>query len=425
MSKVYFICIVDKESIKQGKVDNLKKSLNDNLIIIDTYDKSIGNLSKLFKIRDFLQETTIIKDHDIVVAIDGLDVVWISSKSFSDFKQEFINTQLEFIVSAEKVYAKHDKELKYWFDSKYEGQRMKYVNSGMIISYKYAYLKILNDICNNFDHYEKYAKIKRAMPKFRVLSDQRVISKYMVEQDDTMKMDIDYKCQFMTTLYDIPFEPSTIDSYFVHITGIGLNDGIQYDMYNKVLDYYKIKSMPLIYKDEYKNLYNSKIQLDINVIDDIIQNSSLNKKMLVFGLGYDSKLWNNIANTYFVENKDEYIQLNSDINNIIKYDYKNINVEQSLNLTDDEISNYKIPDELINNGPYDIILVDGPEGWANNKPGRLLPIYWSINFLSKKDTIIYIDDINRELETYCVNKFCNNFKQELFKGRNGCIKLII
>ena len=33
--------------------------------------------------------------------------------------------------------------------------------------------------------------------------------------------------------------------------------------------------------------------------------------MLVFGLGYDSKMWyNGNKNTYFIESNDEYISLN-------------------------------------------------------------------------------------------------------------------
>ena len=73
--------------------------------------------------------------------------------------------------------------------------------------------------------------------------------------------------------------------------------------------------------------YNNNIQIDKKVIDDIFKNIKPNTKMLVFGLGYDSKMWyeGNNKNTFFVENKDEYIELNkNDIpeNNIIKYDYK-------------------------------------------------------------------------------------------------------
>ena len=73
--------------------------------------------------------------------------------------------------------------------------------------------------------------------------------------------------------------------------------------------------------------YNSKIQIHKNVIQDVFTHIKPDTKMLGFGLGYDSKMWyeGNNKNTYFVENKDEYINLNKNdipLNNIIKYNYQ-------------------------------------------------------------------------------------------------------
>lgn len=131
--------------------------------------------------------------------------------------------------------------------------------------------------------------------------------------------------------------------------------------------------------------YNKKILLSIKVINDILDeiikmSNDKPVKMLVFGLGYDSELWYNATNcnTYFVENNIDYINYNNGIksNNIIFYEYKNINVEKSYSMTDDDIELYNIPNELIDNSPYDIILIDGPVGHGNN-PGRLIPYYWT------------------------------------------------
>ena len=74
------------------------------------------------------------------------------------------------------------------------------------------------------------------------------------------------------------------------------------------------------------NFYNSQIQIDKKVINDVFSNFNNDTKMLVFGLGYDSKMWyeGNNKNTYFVENKKEYIDLNLNdipLNNIIEYKY--------------------------------------------------------------------------------------------------------
>jgi len=174
--------------------------------------------------------------------------------------------------------------------------------------------------------------------------------------------------------------------------------------------------------------YNSKIQIDKKVIEDVFSNFKSDTKLLVFGLGYDSKMWyeGNNKNTYFVENKKEYIDLNiNDIpmDNIIQYDYKTL-VETSFNLTDSDIKKYELNDRLKSLGPFDIIIIDGPEGYDDKKPGRLIPFFWS-TLLSKKETIIYADDANRKLENYCINKFFSNKKMKIFNERDKCVKIFV
>ena len=174
--------------------------------------------------------------------------------------------------------------------------------------------------------------------------------------------------------------------------------------------------------------YNKNIQISKKVILDIFSNFSSNTKMLVFGLGHDSKMWyNGNKNTYFIENNDAYIHLNRNFipkSNIIKYEYKNINVENSLIMNDDDISKYIIPENIKNLGPFDIIIIDGPAGNTNKLPGRLIPYYWATQ-LSKKGTIIYGDDSSRKLENYCINKFFKDKEIKLFTERNGCVKIIV
>jgi hypothetical protein len=174
--------------------------------------------------------------------------------------------------------------------------------------------------------------------------------------------------------------------------------------------------------------YNSNIQLDKKVIDDVFSNFRNNTKMLVFGLGYDSKMWyeGNNKNTYFVENKQEYIDLNiNDISmeNIIKYEYETL-VETSLYLEDNNIAKYKVNERLQQLAPFDIIIIDGPEGYNNKKPGRLIPCYWS-TLLSKKGTIIYVDDASRTLENYCIHKYFSEKEITYFIERDKCAKIII
>jgi len=183
-----------------------------------------------------------------------------------------------------------------------------------------------------------------------------------------------------------------------------------------------------IIKEQYTEFINKNIQLATDVIIDILTNCK-NKKMLVFGLGYDSELWYNATNknTFFIENNQKYIDLNKNIdsNNIVYHKYDGITVKNSFNLTDTQINSYKIPQQILKNAPYDIILIDGPNGFDDNCPGRLLPIFWSKKYFSKSSTIIYVDDASRTLEKKCINKYFINNPKTYFKDRLGTMKIIL
>lgn len=187
---------------------------------------------------------------------------------------------------------------------------------------------------------------------------------------------------------------------------------------------------------EWQLYYNKNIQMDKRIIQDIYDSLKLykNPKMLVFGLGYDSNLWYNITNknTFFIEHNQEYIDLNKEIayDHIIKYDYNDISVSKSMNILKNnsfskELEQYKIPEKLLEQKPFDIIIIDGPTGYNNECPGRLLPIYWSKNMLSKSGTIIYVDDSNRPLENKSVKMIFSSDLKKYSKIRNGCSKIII
>ena len=196
-----------------------------------------------------------------------------------------------------------------------------------------------------------------------------------------------------------------------------------------LLRYYKINKIDK-FKDNINQIkyYNSNIQLNKKVIIDVLNNIKPESKVLIFGLGWDSKMWYNYHNnTYFVENKDEYINLNKkDIptENIIKFNYNNINVKNSCKASYDYLNNIKIPEKLKKIKYFDIIIIDGPEGYRDDKPGRLIPFFWSTK-LSKKGTIIYADDSSRKLESYCISKFYKSNNKILFPERNGCTKIFV
>jgi hypothetical protein len=173
--------------------------------------------------------------------------------------------------------------------------------------------------------------------------------------------------------------------------------------------------------------YNTNIQIHKEVIDDVFSHFTSSSKMLVFGLGYDSKMWyeGNSKNTFFIENNDFYIDLNKDIpkNNVIKYDYKTT-CSESMELSDSKISSFKIPKKILSEAPFDIIIIDGPEGHTRESPGRLIPCYWS-TILSKPSTIIYIDDASRPLENFCIEKYFLKYSKKVFTSRKICVKIYV
>jgi hypothetical protein len=181
--------------------------------------------------------------------------------------------------------------------------------------------------------------------------------------------------------------------------------------------------------------YNKNIQLDKNVIIDIISEYKSDYKMLIFGLGYDSKLWYNLTNnnTYFIEDNQKWIDFNKDIDNKnkIKYKYLNLNFKEIAhnkkieNYINNILKNLEVNDDLINLGKFDIILIDGPAGYSKEYPGRIIPCYLSKKYFSKKNTLIYIDDSKRIIEKFCINNFFKNNVIKTFKDRNECVKIKI
>jgi len=173
--------------------------------------------------------------------------------------------------------------------------------------------------------------------------------------------------------------------------------------------------------------YSPKILIGKNVIEDVLSNITPDTKMLVFGLGYDSKMWYNATNKkcFFVENNDSYINLNKndiDSANIIKYNYTT-KCATCLNLKDEEIQKFEVPCTLLENGPFDIIIIDGPIGYGGG-PGRLIPTYWS-SVLTKPGTLVYMDDSSRPIEKYCISKYYEKNVKHVFKYRNNeCTKII-
>lgn len=289
-----------------------------------------------------------------------------------------------------------------------------YINSGVVL-----YSKDINKILN-------IDKIIKHKELFNNSYPHQCFLNFIIQYYDIKLKFIpsSYNCMFMNCSYvnGSNIKPENIGNEFIlsnensifHITGF----------YKDRLNI--VKYIEEILSNEIP-FYSNKIQLAKEVIYDIKKNNMSNENVLVFGLGYDSKMWFHQNNkTYFIESNDKYIKLNKDIipqENIIKYDYKNVTVKNSYKMNIDDMKLYKIPTKILQLAPFKIILIDGPPGYNDEQPGRLIPIYWT-RYLSNENTLIYVDDSSRKLETYAINKFFNNNPKIIFNSRLKCTKIL-
>jgi hypothetical protein len=144
-----------------------------------------------------------------------------------------------------------------------------------------------------------------------------------------------------------------------------------------------------------------------------IKNHSIDKKMLVFGCGRDSILWRSISEkVLFLEHNSSWIDQNYD--DIVKVVYTCKMRETTKLLEEYKNNNYEnlyvkdiIENPMICEESWDIILVDGPEGYDMNKThGRVQSIFMGKR-LANSNTDIFVHDINRYVEKKCCEVFVN------------------
>jgi hypothetical protein len=212
------------------RVDDLKASLHGNLFLLETYSPSMGNLSKIFKIRDFLASANHLSDESIVIFLDAYDALCIRYE-LQELAEKFISTGKDLIMGAETIFCHHRSQLVPFFLNRYMDQPARYLNSGFIIAYKWAYLRMLNHIADNF--------VDSYMDRHQS-SDQRAISTFMLHNSKLklINMDIDSQQEFCHThTYDNnPLSLEKINSYFVHVTWLALD--VQADAYKKIKNYF-------------------------------------------------------------------------------------------------------------------------------------------------------------------------------------------
>ncbi|KAL0488706.1 hypothetical protein AKO1_015858 [Acrasis kona] len=146
---------------------------------------------------------------------------------------------------------------------------------------------------------------------------------------------------------------------------------------------------------------------------------------LVWGLGHDSAIWDNvncvevsssplisIGRTQFLENWKEWI-------GSVKEKLPHLEVQffdQYQHTFGSPDKFFKSPSLLklpstIQNACWDVVLVDAPQGYEDNHPGRMESTYWSVDMAErcivsgKLDTVhVFLHDVNRPLEKRIMNE---------------------
>jgi hypothetical protein len=141
----------------------------------------------------------------------------------------------------------------------------------------------------------------------------------------------------------------------------------------------------------------------IEVIASIIRGRAPGARLLVFGLGRDTPLWQRVnqdGETLFVEHDPAFIaaaQQRPHAPRILPFGFAaHTSVLGSFSMTPAEVEAVPIPGPIAV-GRWDVVLIDGPTGHRLTDPGRLLPIHWTSR-LMRRDTHVFLDDYHRALE---------------------------
>ncbi len=147
------------------------------------------------------------------------------------------------------------------------------------------------------------------------------------------------------------------------------------------------------------------------IVEKLINKSPCN--MLVFGVGRDSKLWiesNFLGQTIFLEdNKTWFNRICSEIPQInaclVQYNTKRKDWQYWLEESKAQELLLDLPSEIMET-KWDIIFVDGPEGWSDDKPGRMKSIFTAAYLAYKSENChVFVHDCDRPVEAIYSSMF--------------------
>lgn len=234
--KLYIITLTNKVDNEHHNINELKKSLYPiELFVIRDYDPHLKNLSKIYKIFDFLKKCNNINDKDIICIVDGHDVLFNRKKhNINTMIDTFLKYNKDIVFSSENKCSHHTTAAKIYLES-LTNYKNCYLNSGVVFAYKDKYIEFLTNILTNIDSY----KLRDSF------SDQQIISKYLATVQPN-NVGLDYNNSLALTLNtSTQVHCEDIISCFVHITFLA--NSSQLFKYQKFLRYiYEI--------DEKKNI---------------------------------------------------------------------------------------------------------------------------------------------------------------------------
>jgi len=178
--------------------------------------------------------------------------------------------------------------------------------------------------------------------------------------------------------------------------------------FNKDDSLFNYKQFINLMKKQNKGLMSKKQYLKIS--EELSKVSPCN--LLVFGLGEDSYLWDNInksGSTIFLEDSKEWIDTVNDGSLVIEHIQYSTSVDKHKEIGFDEQKLRLTLPESVLNKKYDFIIVDAPLGHQPPRPfkgpGRMSSIFMASQLL-KNGGIVVVDDMGREVEkTYAYHYF--------------------
>lgn len=166
------------------------------------------------------------------------------------------------------------------------------------------------------------------------------------------------------------------------------------------------------------------IQLTLPELSVIISEINIRPqcRLLVFGCGYDSILWQKVNSggvTAFLEDNDAWISISQQqmhIQNVHKVCYGTcVSAWKSL-LNEGKKLLLELPRE-IQNMRWDVVLVDGPAGYNDEQPGRIRSIYIASRLVAKGG-VVFVHDCERPLEHHYCERYLGERRRTLtVRGR--------